>query len=1361
METPVLYIPMDRRQAIAHGRQLPERTQGAALFADISGFTPLTEMLARELGVRRGAEELTLYLNQVYDALIAELHRFGGSVIGFSGDAITCWFDETAEDSRQTAEASALRATATALAMQRAVAHFDNLKVVGGGTISLAMKAAIAVGPVRRFVIGDPTYTLIDTMAGATLEHLVAAEHQAARGEVVLDMAAATTLGDSVQIAEWRADEETGERFAVVTALNRDVPTAPWPPLPTDALSEEQVRSWLLPPVYNRLQAGQGEFLAELRPAAALFLRFGGIDYDQDHDAPARLNAFIRQVQQILLRYDGSLLQLTIGDKGSYLYAAFGAPIAHEDDVDRAASAALELQALPVQLDFIDTLQIGITYGRMRVGAYGGTARRTYGVLGDTVNLSARLMQVAQPDEILVSDTAQARASDTFVWEQLPAIQVKGKREPIALYRLLRARGRRSGRSLESLYPLPPVGRLETLTKLDRILASLLAGQGQVVRLMGEAGMGKSHLAAHFSRQALEQGVRRALGTCQSVTRNTPYQPWRQIFHTLLNLEDSSETQAVAQLTTFLETEHPDWALRLPLLGDLLALPIPDNATTAALDSDMRQKSLFSLLVEMVQTWARSQPLLLIVENAHWMDEASLALTQTLVQQVIGNLRLHNAPVVLLLVQRPELPGDAPLLSELANVAYASELTLAEMSDAEVATLLQRHLGEQPSPLLQSLVQRVSLGNPFFVGELIMAMRQGSQVIQANEGAWYVADELLGILQRANFIVQVDGKWQLRPSADLFSVKLGIPDSIHGLVLSRLDRLPEPHKLTLKVSSVVGYSIDLALVAQVHPEEKAVPEIEAEAAYMEAEEVVHEEAPERKIYAFQHHTTQEVAYETLLYTQRQQLHQAVAQALAEQQPEAITQIAHHAFLGEAWPLALSYNLLAGEQAKQLHANQQSIDFFQKALRSADMQPDAGTAEQRKHIHLALGELLVSTGQVDAANDHLKAALVLARSQADREAEARCCHWYGRLHELRGEYTMALTWLDKGFAALQGQVATEAAELSLIAGLINVRQGHYDQALALCQRSLQVGQTLDDAAIRARSYNLMGVVELRRNNPTALERFTQSLAQYEQLGNVYGQATSHNLIANWYFARGEWSRSDFHYRQSLDMFTQIGNVYNQVLVNNNLGGIALKQGRLDAALGYYQRAVRLLEQIGGSLWVFGALHMNTGNTYIQRQELDAADEQLQLAQANFDQAQVRDLLPELYGLLAEAAYRRGQLAAAETHGQQALALARELAMPREEGFCLRIMGEIARAGGHFEQAQHYLQESYLTLSGARDEYESAKAQLSLAQLYAAQGQRQAAQAATALCEEIFGRLEAQLDLKAAQQLRQELETSAGA
>ncbi|GAB4581786.1 MAG: adenylate/guanylate cyclase domain-containing protein [Anaerolineales bacterium] len=1354
MENPVAYIPIDRRLALANGRELPERTRGAALFADISGFTPLTEMLARTLGPKRGAEELTRYLNQVYDALITELHRFGGSVLGFSGDAITCWFDEkSGEDIALSGPsnllAATLRATASAIAMQKAMAQFATLEVVEGGTVSLAMKAAVAAGPVRRFIVGDPEYTLLDVMAGQTLEHLAAAEHQANKGDVVLDAVAAEILQDQVELIEWRTDDHSGERFAVIVALKNAVPEHPWPLLDEKKFGMEEARPWLIPAVYRLLRAGQGQFLAELRPASALFLRFTGIDYDQDPDAPKKLDTFIRQIQRILARYDGSLLQVTIGDKGSYLYAAFGAPIAHEDDVDRAASAALELQALPEHLPFLEPLQIGITYGRMRVGAYGGTARRTYGVLGDAVNLSARLMQAAQPGQTLASEEAYTRAGGTFLWETLPPIRVKGKTDPITIFRLDRVRHRRVGVSLEARFPLPPLGREAMLTGLDTALTGLVNGVGQIVRLVGAAGMGKSHLAAHFIRQAREKNTQVVTGICQSITRSAPYTPWRQIFYALLGLQESSETEALEKLTAFLQTQHPEWLLRLPLLGDLLGLPIPDNPTTAALDSNLRQASLFSLLVEMVQTWAKQQPLILLIDNAHWMDEVSLSLTQTLAQQGSG-----TSPTLIFLAHRPPAPGDPPLLPELAELPHYYEFSVIEMTDLEVGMLVERVMQAPATELLMDVVERMARGNPLFAAELLDAMREDGQIVLLESGAWGLSFSLLEAFQRANFVVQQDAQWRLRRDSDLSTVKLGIPDSIHGLVLSRLDRLPEAHKLTLKVSSVIGHIVDLMLVSQAHPEEKDVTEIVAEAELLEMEEVMQVEAPEKKLYTFRHHTTHEVAYDTLLYTQRQQLHQAVAEALAEHQPEATIQIAYHAFAGELWGLSLRYNLLAGAQAKQLHATQQGIDFFQKALKSAGQLPEIETVQERLKIHLSLGELYVTTGHYEDAGEHLKNALFLARLQGDHEAEAQSCRWYARSHEQKGEYAQALTWVDRGFLALDGATSLEEAELSLLSGLVYVRQGNFAKAIELCERSLQVGEVLSDIAIRARAYNLLGIIDLRSSSGSAIERFQESLHQYEQIGNVYGQATSHNLIANGYFAKGELSLADLHYRQSLNLFTQIGHVYNQVLVNNNLGGIAIKQGRLDAALGYYQRAVRQLEQIHGSLWVFGALHLNIGNTLIQKAELAQALPELQLALNLFEQAQVRDLLPELYGLFAELYCRQGDPVMAEHYGLQSLELARELEMPREEGHNLRIMGEIAYSQGDAEKAQAFLAQSYQILSDAGDEYESAKTQLSLAKLYKEQNASEQALISLNACKTIFERLEAQMDLQQVERLLSE-------
>ena len=564
--------------------------------------------------------------------------------------------------------------------------------------------------------------------------------------------------------------------------------------------------------------------------------------------------------------------------------------------------------------------------------------------------------------------------------------------------------GRQQRASSEwSLFVRPVVGRRNELALLNAALADVQAGQGRVVRLAGEAGMGKSHLAAQFSQsaQAAGHGVRLAAGASQSITRSASYHPWRQIFRTLLELEDCSDQEAMAGIAA-LAAQHPDWSLRLPLLGDLLELPIPDNATTAALDASTRQQTLFSLVVEMVQTWAQQQPLLLVIENAHWMDEASLALTQTIARQAVS-----TAPILLLLVHRTEMEMDTSVLSDLASPAQQVSVVLDAMPQDDVAELVRERLGAPATPLLLSVLQELAQGNPFFVDELIDAMQQGGQIVQQDGGRWQMAQEIFDILRVAEFLVDQDGQPVLMAEADLATISIGVPDSMQSVLLSRLDRLPESHKVTLKVSSVIGHYFNLFVLARAHPEDKGIAELRAEAEAMEEAEVVHEEESERNIYAFRHHSMQEVAYETLLYAQRLELHQTVAQALAELTPDATIPIAHHAFLGQVWPLSLRYNMQAGEQTMRLYANRQSIEFFQRALQSAQALPDGDTAEERKRIHLALGELLVSIGSYDAGGEQLLAALALAQTQGDREFEARACRWLGRSHELRA--TTQLHW----------------------------------------------------------------------------------------------------------------------------------------------------------------------------------------------------------------------------------------------------------------------------------------------------------------------------------------------------------------
>ena len=328
-EAPEAYIPSDRRIAIAAGRPLPERAHGAGMFADISGFTALTEALTDALGGHRASEALSAHLNRVFHALIAEVDRYGGSVIYFSGDAITCWFDGD----------DGLRATASAFAMQDALASEGRIEIAGGAAVTLGMKVAVTAGSARRFLVGDPEIQLADAIAGRTIDRLATAEGHARKGEVIADRATLGALHGRADLGEAR------EEFTIVRRLT--VPVAPAPlEDPLRPLTDAEIRPWLLGPVYERLEAGRGEFLAELRPAIPMFVKFGAIDFENDPAAGAELDAFVRRVQAVLAHYGGNVLQLTIGDKGAYLYAIFGAPVAHEDDARRAVAAGLDVAAL-------------------------------------------------------------------------------------------------------------------------------------------------------------------------------------------------------------------------------------------------------------------------------------------------------------------------------------------------------------------------------------------------------------------------------------------------------------------------------------------------------------------------------------------------------------------------------------------------------------------------------------------------------------------------------------------------------------------------------------------------------------------------------------------------------------------------------------------------------------------------------------------------------------------------------------------------------------------------------------------------------------------------------------------------------
>jgi len=878
-----IYMPMDRRQALVEGRELPERSNGAALFADISGFTPLTENLARELGRQQGAEELTRLLNQIYGTLINEVHNYHGSVIGFSGDAITCWLDGD----------DGLRALACGLAMQQAMRQFEAITTPAGVTVSLGIKVAIVTGPVRRLLAGDPQVQVVEALAGHTLDRLAAAEHQTRRGEVCVEAAIVDLAPQDITVADWRTAGINGERLAIVTASTATTGISPWPDLPAEALSEAQCRPWVLRPIYEWIVTGSAQFLAELRPAVALFIQFDGINYDGDQDAGKKLDAYIIWVQRILQRYEGFVIQLTIGDKGSYLYAAFGAPIAHNDDALRAVYAALELQAPPPELDYIGQINLGLAQGQMWSGAYGSTGRRTYGIIGERTNLAARLMQAAGAG-ILCDEAVYHAAQGRLIFETLPAISVKGKEEAVQVYRPTGEKKRFTRQSTRF------VGRSAERVRLRESLENLLQGAGGIMMLVGEAGIGKSRLLADVSRQAEAMGLLTGRVTGATGSRALPYQAWRELLHLLLDLDSFPGPEEQRRHIMALLERTPQHQAFVSLLDPLLPFSFDEIPEVTDLTGRLREEKQRQLLLDLLGNAIETRPVLLLIENGQELDPDSWALVASLSQQIQS--------LLVVIASRPLPEPLPPGYSQLQQLSKFRLLLLKSMSADESYLLACEHLGvvSLPNPLAE--IVKEAAGNPFVIEELIYLLR--------DEGAISVAG----------------GRCHLSSGVELD--KIVLPTTAQGVIISRIDQLSPSEQMVLKVASVIGNVFSGRLLNQIFPVPSDRPYLDSHLKTLQQLELI-EPGKGDASYTFQNALVRETAYNALLFVQRRHLHRQVAEWIETHfaghlAPQFSTLATHWRFADE--PIkAIGYLEQAALYARESGDYQEAESFLKQSL----------------------------------------------------------------------------------------------------------------------------------------------------------------------------------------------------------------------------------------------------------------------------------------------------------------------------------------------------------------------------------------------------------------------------------------------
>jgi class 3 adenylate cyclase/predicted ATPase len=1368
------------------GRIKGDYWDGSVLFADLSGFTALSEKHS-SLG-KQGAEEVSAIINNLFGAMLEEIHRYRGGLLKFGGDAITAFFDAATLD-----EQHAGLACRAALAMQTRMEEFAAL-ATRAGAFQLRLRIGVHSGRVFAAQVGDVEHVEL-VVTGRNINRVALAQEIAEPGEVVIST---TTLA--------LLDGANAEQRQSGFYLLRDAPQIDPPPPTTrwgrkiglgdmqDLLALagqiEALRPYLPRGLPRRFLAGadDGAEAGEFRPVTVLFANFfpfsQALDFlGDDVDTAAHiLNAYYRRAQEVVHRYGGIVNKVDMYTFGDKLMALFGAPTAHEDDPVRAVRAALDLRAALTEANAeIDTLlrpwahlfmidspflkqRIGINTGQVFAGQVGSATRHEYTVMGQHVNLAARLMSAAEEGAIVISPGTQRAVERHIALRDLPPVKLKGIAEPVPIAEALHpfevALELRRG-----LIRAPLVGRDAEMARIVEEARAAFGGSGRVVALVGEAGAGKSRLIEDALQQLVRLSGRREIrpffpysAECQSYDQNTPYAVVRELLRQFLNMSlAGSPTDEAATLSRRVRDLAPDLARFTPLLGDILGLSLDDTPLTAALTPQQRHDRAQELIEALLLAEAQRQPLLLILDDLQWADASSL--------DMLARLARASAQGALLMLLGYRL--DPPIVEPWAELDHCARLEIRELAPVGSIELMRALLRGEPPPELIDRIVKIQR-DPVYIKEI----ERGSDPIARlalsfSQGNPFFIEEVVRSLIDSGALEQHDGAWQLTRKLD----EAAVPGSIEGVITARLDRLEERSREVLQVASVIGRRFQYPVLSGLVPARESLGE---RLRWLTNADLILSDEIEREIaFLFKHALTRDVAYETILYARRRDLHRRVAQQIEQLHPDRLDEqlalLARHYLYAEDWSPAFDYHLRAGRQAQQRFANPEAIELYERAIQIAQrLEPrtegqgshtDANRSQfsvlaaQVVELHERLGVVYALIGEYDTALRHYQTALDLLGQRPDATLDERVrLHYHiARVYEKRAEFETAFGWVERAMALAGNAQSRELARCLLLGAGLHLRQGRNHQTLEWGERALHMAEQLGSLRSQAEAFMQLGSAYGNLgDNTRAYELTSRSLQLYEQAQDLTRLADVRNNLAIMAQALGRMAEARAHFEASAEITQAMGDIYTQGMIANNLGDLLKLQGDLDEAIAQFAQGLAIYKRIG-SLYMTGVLEMNLGATYLLRGDLDIAESHLGRSAELFGQVGAEDFLPELDRYLAALHLRRGDMARARLASEMSLANATRLEARAEEGATRRTLGQILAQDGDPTGGWAELEHSLTILREAASPYEIARTLLAQAGLAPVLGRHPAGQAALDEALPILSEIGAQRDIAEARDI----------
>lgn len=1231
------------------------KLNGTAMFVDVVGFTSMTQDLI-EHG-KAGAEVLSEVIYQIFEPIIDSVYIGDGWIISFEGDALTAVFPDSDRE-------SAIR---SACEIQRLLNQITlNTEY---GEFPLQIRIGLSSGEIEWSIIESESQNTF-YFRGSAIDKCSQCEHQAEPGEIIIDKDLKNEIKESI-----RAEKKNEKYYLIKNFKEKEKRVPSFKSVKID----ESVISQFIPEAILNLRE-----LGEFRNIVSLFISFSG---------DGNLDEFIKNIIKKVHRYGGYFNKVVFGDKGGIMLIIFGAPTAIEKSALRASDFALHL--ISSSEDF--NIRMGITSGVVYAGMVGGGNRMEYTVLGEVVNLSARLALKASPGDMYMGENFKKRIEKEFRVKNMGTHELKGIKKEISIYSL-----KEKKHSEYSFYKGDFIGREKELEALKDSIEPMNENKfGGIIYIDGSAGIGKSRLIYELENELGKENYNWFYLPCDDVLRES----FNPVVSFLKNYfeqkEENPEKENKKQFTikfNSLTDKIDDETLKKELkrvksiIGGLINLHWKDSLYEK-LDPRGRYDNTLNAIKNLIKAESMIKPSVLIIEDGQWIDGETEEFLSMLVRNV------ENYPFTVILPARPEEDGSFFRL-DLKDVKIKN-IELAHLTAESSRTLVKEKLGGKPSPVLLKNVLERSEGNPFYIEQIILYLQDRKMLTEEKE----VYD-----LKEKNF---------------------SIPGKISSVIISRIDRLEEKLKRTVKTASVLGKEFSVKVLSLMLDGKSIMNEIK------QGEERLIWRAISELMYVFHHALIRDITYEMQLKKTLRRLHRLAAETMEnlykiDIEPH-LGKIAHHYERAGVSEKAEEYLERAGDYAAGEYRNEEALGFYNR------LYPYLEKDRKKLEINRKRGKILELTGRWDRAEDVFKECLKMSEKLKDDEKIAESKNNLGSVLFMKGKYQEALSLARESLQIFK-ELKNKKGMLSSLEILVVTRthQADYDKAMEYLKQRLKIAKKIGDEEIIGSVNGDMAVIYVERGkHEKAMVYYKKQLKSAEKLenmrsigvvvgnlGNLYyrlgdyrkamdcymrklkisqelgyrrGACIAYGNAGNIYFCHEEYDRALEYYNKQLEISRELGDRYSQGVAFGQIGRVYFRKGDYDRAMEYFQKDLKMSEELNDKFGIgfqtgnIGKIHFNLGN---YEKAMECFNKKLKISR------ELKDLLHESDSIfhIAEINKTREEYEKADKNYRKAIKIARELGnkyhlcefLQRTAEFRL-LRGEIKKAGLLNEKAYHIARE----------------------------------------------------------------------